>query len=212
VTRRRIDLAQVAPWFVEAPPPGRDGATLLAALFPGHAGPVHLEFGCGYGLFLRDLAVLRPGARFLGVEHDRGAAMRAARKLMLAAVANARVVMGDAFWVLRGLFREGTVGDVYVNFPDPWPKRRHASRRYIRQPFVDELHRKMVPGHTVYLATDAVTYAEEMATLFGAHPGFISQVANGGYTHTKPTPVHSKYEQEFLSQGVPVYYLAYRVR
>jgi len=209
MTRRRIEFAQVAPWFLEAPSQGREGAGLVDALFPGRASPIHLEFGCGYGLFLRDLAALQPDGAFLGIEHDRGAALRTARKLMLAAADNARVVMGDAFWVLRGLFPEGTVGDVYVNFPDPWPKRRHASRRYIRQPFVEELHRKMAPGHAVYLATDVLAYAEEMVVLFNAHPGFVSGVANGGYTRTKPTPVHSKYEQDFLAQGLAVYYLVY---
>jgi len=209
MTRRRIDLAQVAPWFVEAPSQGQAKTGLVEALFPRHAGPIHLEFGCGYGLFLRDLAALQPDEAFLGVEHDRGAALRTARKLMLAAADNARVVVGDAFWVLRGLFQEGMVGNVYVNFPDPWPKRRHATRRYIRQPFVEELHRKMARGHTVYLATDVLSYAEEMVVLFNAHPGFVSGVANGGYTHIKPTRVYSKYEQEFLAQGLSVYYLAY---
>ena len=210
MTRRRIDVAEVAPWFAEAPPEGREATGLVPALFPRHSGPIHLEFGCGYGLFLRDLAARRPEEAFLGIEHDRGAALRTARKLMLAAADNARVVMGDAFWVLHGLFRGGMVGDVYVNFPDPWPKRRHASRRYIRQPFVEELHRKMAPGHTVYLATDVLAYAEEMAALFGSHSGFSSGVPDGGFTHTKPTPVYSKYEQEFLAQGLPVYYLTYK--
>ena len=48
-----------------------------------------------------------------------------------------------------------------------------------------------------------------MAALFGSHSGFSSGVPDGGFTHTKPTPVYSKYEQEFLAQGLPVYYLTY---
>lgn len=209
MTRRRIDPDRVAPWLFEVSGQETAGTGLLAALFPAHDGPIHLELGCGYGLFLRDLAALRPDRAFLGVEHDRGAALRSARKLMLATATNARVVIGDAYWVLYALFGERTIGDVFVNFPDPWPKRRHAGRRFIRQPFVDALHRRMVLGHRVYLATDVAAYAAEMVTLFDAHPGFINQVPAGGYTHGKPTPVHSKYERDFVSQGLPIYYLVY---
>jgi tRNA (guanine-N7-)-methyltransferase len=212
MTRRRIDPEQVAPWLFEVRGQETAGGRTLAALFPGHGGPIHLELGCGYGLFLRDIAALRPDHVFLGVEHDRGAALRSARQLMLAAVTNARVVIGDAYWVLHGLFGEGSIGDVFVNFPDPWPKRRHAARRFIRQPFVDALQRRMVPGHRVYLATDVATYATEMETLFDAHPGFVTRVPGGGSTHTKPTTVHSKYEQDFLSEGLPIYYLVYEAR
>jgi tRNA (guanine-N7-)-methyltransferase len=209
MTRRRIDPDQVAPWLFELDGQETSGTGSLAALFPGHDGPIHLELGCGYGQFLRDLAALRPDHALLGVEHDRGAALRTARKLMLAAATNARVVIGDAYWVLYHLFGERSIGDVFVNFPDPWPKRRHAGRRFVRQPFVDALHGKMVPGHRVYLATDVAAYATEMVTLFNAHPGFINRVSTGAYTHTKPTPVHSKYERDFLSQGLPIYYLVY---
>ncbi|MGD2063640.1 MAG: hypothetical protein PVF51_08680 [Nitrospirota bacterium] len=209
MTRRRIDPDRVAPWLFEVAGPETLGAKPLAALFPGHAKPVHVELGCGYGLFLRDMAVLRPDEAFLGVEHDRGAALRSARKLMLAGATNARVVLGDAYWALHGLFDEASIGDVFVNFPDPWPKRRHAGRRFVRQPFVDALRRRMASGHRVYLATDVAAYAMEMAALFDAQPGFIRRVPGGGYTHTKPTPVHSKYEQDFLSQGLPIYYLVY---
>ena len=212
MTRRRIDPEQVAPWLFEVTSQVMADGTPLAALFPGHVGPIHLELGCGYGLFLRDMAVLRPDRAILGVEHDRGAALRSARKLMLAAATNARVVIGDAYWVLYGLFGERSIGDVFVNFPDPWPKRRHAGRRFIRQPFVDALHHKMVPGHRVYLATDVAAYAAEMVTLFDAHPGFVSRVPGGGYTHEKPTPAYSKYEQDFLSQGLAIYYLVYEAR
>jgi tRNA (guanine-N7-)-methyltransferase len=209
VTRRRIDPDHVAPWLFEVRGQEAVGVEPLAALFPGHHGPIHLELGCGYGLFLRDLAALRPDHAFLGVEHDRGAALRSARKLMLAESTNARVVMGDAYWVLHGLFGEGSVGDVFVNFPDPWPKRRHAGRRFIRQPFVDALRCRMPRGYRVYLATDVAAYATEMVTLFDAQPGFRSRVPGGGYVHAKQTPVFSKYERDFLAQGLPIYYLVY---
>ncbi len=205
MTRRRVDVSRVAPWLVEVGLQ-EPGPLAWGDLFPACSGPVSVELGCGYGLFLRDLAALAPERPFLGVERDRGAALRAARKLMLAEAPNARVVVGDAFWAIHQLFQPGELADVYVNFPDPWPKRRHARRRYVRQPFVEELYRKMAPGHTVYLATDVAAYAEEIELLFDAHPGFA-----GGRVETKPTPVSSKYELEFAAQGLPIHYLVYRL-
>ncbi len=205
MTRRRVNVEQVAPWLLEVGLQ-EPGPLAWGEIFPGCAGPVSVELGCGYGLFLRDLAVLTPERPFLGVELDRGAGLRAARKLMLAATPNARLLVGDSFWAIHQLFRPGEVGDVYVNFPDPWPKRRHARRRYVRPPFVEELHRKMAPGHAVYLATDVAAYAEEMELLFDAHPGFT-----GGRVAEKPTPVSSKYELEFGAQGLEIHYLVYRV-
>ncbi|NCS73780.1 MAG: hypothetical protein GW783_06615 [Deltaproteobacteria bacterium] len=205
MTRRHVELAQVAPWWVEAELQAA-GPLAWGALFPACSGPVAVELGCGYGLFLRDLAALTPTRPFLGVEQDRGAALRAARKLMLAQSPNARVLAGDAFWAIHQLFRAGEVGDVYVNFPDPWPKRRHARRRYVRQPFVAELYQKMAPGHAVFLATDVAAYADEMELLFGGHPGFV-----GGRVAAKPVGVASKYELDFQAQGLTIHYLVYRV-
>ncbi|RMF83183.1 MAG: hypothetical protein D6739_07545, partial [Nitrospirae bacterium] len=109
MTRRRVDVEAVGPWLVEVPLQA-EGPLPWRDLFPGLAGPVVLELGCGYGLFLRDLAALQPERPHLGVERDRGAALRAARKLMLAQAANAKVVVGDAFWALNRLFAPGEVG------------------------------------------------------------------------------------------------------
>ena len=53
--------------------------------------------------------------------------------------------------------------DFWINFPDPWPKARHAARRLVQPPFVRELAMRLSEGGMLFAATDDVQYAEYKA-------------------------------------------------
>ena len=62
----------------------------------------------------------------------------------------------------------------YINFPDPWPKRRHAKNRLIQPKFLDQVSRLLKREALFTLVTDDPDYSEQMLKEMGHHPGFAS--------------------------------------
>jgi tRNA G46 methylase TrmB len=88
-----------------------------------------------------------PERDHLGIEIRRRYAWRIAHEMGLAGgPRNCRVVWGDAKLVAPGLFGDGSVADIYINFPDPWWKAKHVKRRLVDDDFSTLLARLLVPG------------------------------------------------------------------
>ena len=116
---------------ISAPGPGiaADGDDALAGLFPREA-PLVLDLGCGNGLFLTGLAACEPGWNILGIEKKEFRVRQARRRA--GDLGNTRVLHGEVLEVLSSL-PPGSVSRVYLLFSDPWPKRRHAVRRFVQE-------------------------------------------------------------------------------
>ena len=119
----------------------------------------HLEIGSRHGGFLEALARRHPADECLGIEYRfawvNGARERAARR----GLRNVRYLCTDARIAVRRLFRNEELSSVHIFFPDPWPKKRHRSRRLLQAPFLEELAVIMEPGAPLYVLTDVEDYA-----------------------------------------------------
>lgn len=100
---------------------------------------------------------------WVGFETSLTCIVKAGRKLSLAGVENVRLALLDGKFGLRELFRDGSVSKVFVNFPCPWPKARHAERRLVDQAFARTLAAVLEREGEFHLVTDALWYAEEAA-------------------------------------------------
>jgi tRNA (guanine-N7-)-methyltransferase len=74
----------------------------------------------------------------------------------------------------REYFPSNSISEVYVNFPDPWPKDRHAKHRIIQQPFVKEMKRILLSEGKVTLVTDDPTYSGQMIEEMQKNKDFFS--------------------------------------
>lgn len=116
---------------------------------------------------------------------------------------NARVSRVDGRFALRELFADNSVEHVIVNFPCPWPKKRHSRRRLTREDFVETLGAVLEPGGIFELATDVEWFAREMAETLKKTRSF-SKLA----IITNPDrPLKTRYERKWLSQGRTIYLL-----
>jgi tRNA (guanine-N7-)-methyltransferase len=126
--------------------------------------PVAIEFCSGNGQWLVARAKERPDWNWVGVEmkFDR------ARKLWLAidraGLSNVYVVCGEGRGFLDHHVLPDSIGEAYVNFPDPWPKLRHAKHRIIQTPFLKLLSRAVHKGGAVTLVTDDASYRDQMVS------------------------------------------------
>ena len=149
-----------------------------AELFPVDR-PIEIEIGIGKGRFLLEAAEKRPDINHLGVEwankYLRFAESRAQRRRL----ENIRFVRVDAREMMSSIPAR-SVHAMYVFYPDPWPKKRHHKRRFLREDMAAELARILVDGGKLHVATDHEDYWEALQPVFDDHPGFVRQESFGG--------------------------------
>ena len=128
-----------------------------ASVFPT-TGPVELEVGSGKGLFLSSAAAAAPERNFLGIEIAPGYARMIAGRLAAAGLANARIIQGDAGFLVGSLLPDACLAGMHVYFPDPWWKARHRKRRVLSEPFLLQAGRALAPGAVLHVWTDVEEY------------------------------------------------------
>jgi len=112
--------------------------------------------------------------------------------------------------VLRARFGPGEVAEVHLNFPDPWPKKRHHKRRLVQPAFVALAARKLAPGGYLHVATDWQEYAEQILALLSAEP--LLENAAAGFAERPAHRPQTKFEHRGLALGHPVRDLLFRRR
>ena len=151
------------------------------------------------GHFLAELAVSRPEADFVGIEMEAPVAQRAARRVAAAGVSNARVVRFDGRNFLAECLPPGSLSHLWVNFPDPWPKDRHAERRHTHPLMIDLMLSRLKVGGALHLATDALEYADDMQAALSGHPAL--QPGCDPAWRRADLGIQTKYERKWRTAG-----------
>lgn len=159
---RALD-ALAAPYCLAQSPEQWD----LAQLF-GRDAPVGLEVGFGMGQALVDWARERPDWNLLGIEVYQPGIGSALLGLQREELGNVRIVEAPAEQVLEDNIPPGSLAEVRVFFPDPWPKKRHHKRRLVNAAFADLVASRLRPGGLLWVATDWEAYAHWIVDVLDA--------------------------------------------
>jgi tRNA (guanine-N7-)-methyltransferase len=170
----------------------------LESIFPSH-GLIELDIGCGKGHFMVARATAHPELNFIGIDRQMKRIRRADRKILNAKLSNARLLRAEAFYTLSFMLPPESVSRVHIFFPDPWPKRRHHTRRLFSQPFMEALHRVLITGGQLNLATDDRPYFDAITALLGRDTRFESVPVFVPAPHERTC-----FEVLFLEKGVPI--------
>lgn len=121
----------------------------------GNENPIHIEIGMGKGQFLVTLAKQNKGVNYIGIERYSSVLLRAVEKFdeEKEPVENIRFVCMDAAEI-EEVFSPGEVDQIYLNFSDPWPKKRHARRRLTSKEFFARYEIILTKDGTVEFKTD----------------------------------------------------------
>lgn len=101
----------------------------------GNNNPIRIEIGMGKGKFIHTLAKLNPDINYVGIEKYSSVLLRAIQKMEEEELPNLKFLRMDAEDI-TGVFGQGEVDRIYLNFSDPWPKDRHAKRRLPSREFL----------------------------------------------------------------------------
>ena len=119
--------------------------------------PLDLEIGVGNGFFFAEQAKRHPDRLLLGLELKFKPLIQTIRRATSVGARNVRVARFHAS-LLSELFGAGELNNVYIYFPDPWPKKKTHKHRLIQESFLKDLHAVIQPGSFVEFKTDNLDY------------------------------------------------------
>lgn len=167
-----------------------------------------LEIGSGCGGFLIDRAKKNPDKNFLGVEINQTAFAIAVKK---ASDEKEKVknftFLNSPIERIFSLIGDGQLDAIFINFPDPWPKKRQRKRRLSYPDRLKEYYRRLKQGGKIYFRTDN-------ASLFADSVGYFKTVELYSLQIIEPFEVEkqdvlspTEYETKFRTKGVPIHLL-----
>ena len=169
-----------------------------------------VDLGFGKGEYLLSVSELHPEINYVGIDYNRGRVLKLRDKLVRLNRRNTRLACGDAVLVVPRLFEPGSVRAFTINFPDPWPKRRHHRRRFLTRAFGELLASRLAPGGSLIVATDFKPYAEKIIGELKDVGTLTSEFGDPGYVTSLPDRIETLYERKYRELGRTNHYIAYR--
>ncbi len=161
----------------------------------------YLEIGFGNGEFLAYMAREDRESSWWGIEMSRSCVLRARSRIEREGLSNARILSGDARFFLRKCLAGESLDGIYMNFPCPWPKKRHSKNRVSNGSFPSEVARVLKKGGFFELCTDEEWYGLEVREGMIAHP----HLEETAWQVDPIRPIRTKYERRWLEMGKSIY-------
>lgn len=174
----------------------------------GNNNPIHLEIGTGKGQFITTLAEQNPNVNYIAMEKIDIILTFCADKIFEKNLENIKIINGDANH-LDTMFTKGELERIYLNFSDPWYKKRYAKRRLTHKNFLEKYINILGPRGEIHFKTDNRDLFEfslnEMLE-FGLKLRNISLNLHKDAEVSKCI-VTTEYEDKFKSNGMEIYRL-----
>lgn len=167
--------------------------------------PIHIEIGMGKGSFIKNMALSFPNINFVGIEKFDGVVARAINNINDNIPSNLRIIKADAN-TLNNIFKN-EIDVIYLNFSDPWPKKRQIKRRLTSPLFLDVYESLFKNEKTIIMKTDNIgLYAYSLVSL--SEYGYIIKEASLDlHNDIDRFNIETEYEKKFSSMGVKINYL-----
>jgi tRNA (guanine-N7-)-methyltransferase len=172
--------------------------------------PLELEIGFGSGEHLTTHAAARPDHGFIGCEPFLNGVVGALGHVDRLELKNVRLHMGDAIEVLERL-PNASLDRAYLLHPDPWPKARHAKRRFMNKGPIDLIATKLKPGGIFRFGTDHPIYCRWAMMVMGQRNDFtwLAKMPKDFLVRPDDWP-ETRYERKARKQGHEVWYFEYQ--
>ena len=169
-----------------------------------NANPIHLEIGSGKGKFIHTLAEKHPEINFIAMEAQPTVLTFLLDKVEETHRENLKLISGNAEDLLE-YFAEGEVDQLYLNFSDPWPKKRHAKRRLTHADFLKAYEQVLPLEGEIHFKTDNRGLFEYSLASFSQFGMILKQVWLDLHQVEFEGNVMTEYEEKFSAKGHPIY-------
>ncbi|MGD9760895.1 MAG: tRNA (guanosine(46)-N7)-methyltransferase TrmB [Candidatus Izemoplasmatales bacterium] len=173
---------------------------------------IELEIGSGKGKFIYEMAQKNPDNNYIGIEKFDSVIVRALEKAIFKPLPNLRLIRFDAK-NLNEIFKNNEISNLYLNFSDPWPKKRQAKRRLTSPNFLSNYTKILKPEGHIYLKTDNYGLFEySMMTINDSNDFYIEKIMLNLYQNLPIDNVQTEFEMKFVQQDKPIYFIKAKLK
>ncbi|TLG76654.1 tRNA (guanosine(46)-N7)-methyltransferase TrmB [Culicoidibacter larvae] len=174
----------------------------------GNSNPIAIEIGMGKGRFVIEMAKAHPAINFIGIERFDSVLVRALERGLEdpQCPPNLRFLHLDAE-LLTDNFADAEVTSVYLNFSDPWPKKRHAKRRLTAPQFLSRYQQILMADGYVCQKTDNMHLFESSLLSVNNYGMELLMVSLDLHNSDFEGNIMTEYEEKFAAKGQPIYRL-----
>ena len=162
--------------------------------------PLHVELGTGKGDFISQLAALHPENNYIGIEMQQDVLYAAAKKVAAGNLTNVRLLVFDINHI-EDIFAPGEVARFYINFCDPWPKKRHAKRRLTYRGFLEKYRILLASGGALHFKTDNRPLFDFSLEEFEAAGLAVQDISYDLHAEAHADNIMTEYERKFSALG-----------
>lgn len=173
---------------------------------------VEVEIGCADAQFLFERAARDPSRLYVGLEIREELTLIVNRRARAEAVP-VHAVFCQAQLHMKEVFTAGAVERIYVNFPDPWFKKRHHERRMVDDALGEQIAHALRPGGELFVQSDVWDIALDGMATFDGDDRFVNMAGEWSFwKHGNPYGVRSWREQNAEETGLPIWRMRYTRR
>ena len=167
---------------------------------------IHIEIGMGKGNFIMGMAIKYPDINFIGIEKFDSVLVRAVQKLEYEDIPNLKIIRMDALNIDSVFSNE--ISKIYLNFSDPWPKKRHANRRLTSPVFLEKYDKIFKDKKQIVQKTDNRELFEYSVMSFNNYGYIIDDISLDLHKRENLDNVETEYEKKFKELGNPIYMIS----
>lgn len=193
-------LTELKTYFIEKP---EEHKGKWREVF-GNDHPIHAEFGGGKGKFIIEMAMKYPEVNFIMVDAVTEVVLKAAQRAENHQLHNLKIVMLDLRFA-ENYFAEHELDRIYLNFSDPWPKKRHYKRRLTHREFLEIYKRILKTDGWIHFKTDNRGLFEFSLNEFAETDMIMRNITLDLHALGWEDNVMTEYESKFSSMGHPIY-------
>lgn len=173
----------------------------------GNNNPIHIEVGTGKGQFVLGMAKQNPHINYIGIELFDSVIVSALERVVEAEKpANLRLLKVNGA-KLQEYFAKNDVSRVYLNFSDPWPKKRHAKRRLTHEGFLKLYESILIDNGEIHFKTDNRGLFEYSLVSMNHYGMRLNYVSLNLHAEMPEDNIMTEYEEKFSAKGQPIYRL-----
>lgn len=162
---------------------------------------IEVEIGMGKGKFIIEKAIQNPNINFIGIEKYDSPLVSAVKKLEELEINNLKLICIDALGIEEVFDHE--IDKIYLNFSDPWPKKRHAKRRLTSSIFLNKYENLFKDEKHIEMKTDNDDLYDYSCESF-IENGYDIVKTDTNYLDT----IRTEYEDKFISLGKNINYIS----
>ena len=165
--------------------------------------PIYLEIGMGKGDFITAIASKNLSINYIGFEKQETVAAIALKKIIKTQLPNIRIIVGDANNLLE-YFDEGEISKIFLNFSDPWPKKKHEKNRLTCSKFLSIYDYILAKDGVIAMKTDKLQFFDYSIDSFKENGWKIEFLDYNYALNDNEEDVPSEYEMRFRNEGVSI--------